>query len=54
MTPVMIAAVVAVLALLWFAAKPLNTNYAANDEATSRGSVTYSRRRNDHVRIALG
>lgn len=37
MTPVTIAIVVAVLALLWWAAKPHTTNHAENDEATSRG-----------------
>ena len=37
MTPVMIAAVVAVVAVLWWAAKPHTTNHAENDEATSRG-----------------
>lgn len=37
MTPVIIALTIAVLAILWFAAKPLSTNHAENDEATSRG-----------------
>ena len=32
---------VAVLALLWWAAKPNTTNHAENDEATSRDSFTY-------------
>lgn len=41
MTPIIIALTVAVLALLWWTAKPLNRNHAANDEATSRGSFTY-------------
>lgn len=36
MTPLAIALAVAVLAILWFAAKPNTTNHAANDEATSR------------------
>lgn len=43
MTPLAIALAVAVLALLWFAAKPLTTNHAANDEATSRGGSTHER-----------
>lgn len=34
MTPLAIALALAVLALLWWAAKPLNTNHAENDEAT--------------------
>lgn len=42
MTPVIIALTVAVLALLWWTAKPLSTNHAEQDEkATSRGNVTY-------------
>lgn len=42
MTPLAIALAVAVLALLWWAAKPLNRNHAEqDDEATSWGSVTY-------------
>lgn len=40
---IIIALTVAVLALLWWAAKPLNTNYAENDEADSRGNVTHER-----------
>lgn len=40
MTPLAIALAVAVLALLWFAAKPHTTNHAENDEATSRGGFT--------------
>lgn len=44
MTPLAIALTVAVLALLWWTAKPLNTNYAErDDEADSRGNVTYER-----------
>lgn len=42
MTPIIIALAVAVLALLWFAAKPNTTNHAErDDEATSRGNFTY-------------
>ena len=41
MTPLAIALAVAVLALLWWAAKPNTTNHAENDEATSRDSFTY-------------
>lgn len=41
MTPLAIALAVAVLALLWWAAKPLNTNHAEQDDkATSRDSFT--------------
>lgn len=40
MTPIIIALAVAVLALLWFAAKPLSINHAENDEAASCGNVT--------------
>lgn len=41
MTPVTIAIVVAVLALLWWAAKPISRNHAEqDDEATSRGGFT--------------
>ena len=44
MSPLAIALAVAVLALLWFAAKPLNRNHAErDDEAASRGNVTYER-----------
>lgn len=41
MTPLAIALTVAVLALLYWAAKPLNTNHAEQDENASRGNVTY-------------
>lgn len=40
MTPLAIALAIAVLALLWFAAKPHTTNHAETDEATSQGNVT--------------
>lgn len=44
MTPLAIALTVAVLALLWWTAKPHTTNHAEQDEkATSRGGVTYER-----------
>lgn len=43
MTPLAIALTVATLALMWWAAKPLNTNHAEQDEATSRGNVTHER-----------
>lgn len=43
MSPLAIALAVAVLALLWWSAKPLNTNYAENDEAASCGNVTHER-----------
>lgn len=43
MTPLAIALTVAVLALLWWAAKPLNTNHAEKDEAASCGNVTHER-----------
>lgn len=44
MTPLAIALAVAVLAILWFAAKPHTTNHAEqDDEATSRGSVIHER-----------
>lgn len=48
MTPLAIALAVAVLALLWWAAKPLNTNHAENDETTSRGGVTHGRKNHEH------
>ena len=41
MTPLAIALTVAVLALLWWAAKPHTTNHAEKDEAASRGGVTH-------------
>lgn len=42
MTPLAIALTVAVLALLWWAAKPLNTNHAErDDEAALRGNVIH-------------
>lgn len=42
MSPLAIALTVAVLALLWWAAKPHTTNHAERDEkATSRGNVTH-------------
>lgn len=40
MTPVIIALTFAVLATLWWAAKPISRNYAENDEAASRGGFT--------------
>lgn len=43
MTPLAIALAVAVLAILWFAAKPLSTNHAEQDEAASCGNVTHER-----------
>lgn len=45
MTPLAIALTVAVLALLWWTAKPLNTNHAEKDEAASCGNVTHERTR---------
>lgn len=51
MTPLAIALVVAVLALLWFAAKPNTTNHAEQDDkATSRG-VQHGSTRASHERI---
>ena len=41
MTPLAIALAVAVLALLWWAAKPLNRNFAEQDEATQPGGFTH-------------
>lgn len=42
MTPLAIALAVAVLALLWWAAKPISRNHAEqDDEAVSRGGFTY-------------
>ena len=43
MSPLAIALAVAVLALLWWAAKPNTTNHAENDEATSRGGSFHER-----------
>lgn len=43
MAPVIIALTFAVLATLWWAAKPLNTNHAANDESAPRGGSTHER-----------
>lgn len=42
MTLLAIVLAVAVLALLWWAAKPHTINHAENDEAASRGNFTYS------------
>lgn len=43
MIPLAIALAVAVLALLWWAAKPLSTNHAERDEAARKGSFTHER-----------
>lgn len=43
MTPLAIALAVAVLALLWWAAKPHTTNHAENDESAPRGGSTHER-----------
>lgn len=40
MSPLAIALVVAVIAVLWWAAKPISRNHAEQDEATSRGGFT--------------
>ena len=43
MTPLAIALTVAVLALLWWAAKPHTTNHAEQDEnATGSGGLTHT------------
>lgn len=41
------AIILAVLATLWWAAKPNTTNHAANDEDASRGSFAHEGERND-------
>lgn len=44
MTPLAIALAVAVLAILWFAAKPHTTNHAEqDDDATPRGGFIHER-----------
>lgn len=43
MTPIIIALAFAVTALMWWAAKPLGTNHAEDDEAASRGGPTHER-----------
>lgn len=41
MSPIIVALALAVTALMWWAAKPLNQNHAEQDDkATSRGGFT--------------
>lgn len=43
MNLVAISLFITISALLWWAARPLNRNYAADDEAASQGGFTHER-----------